>query len=144
MSLNPVREIRYRFRLATEHMKRAERLFKLRDWVGVVNSVQLAVENFAKALIAAFEVPTWSHDPSTQLLKLLDRFPSSLRDDIQVIARVVRELAPEHGRSTYGEPSRGLTPSELYREGHASEALDKAVKVLDATRKVLEALGIKV
>jgi len=42
-------EDRYRFRLATEHLRRAERLFKLGDWVGVVNSAQLAVENFAKA-----------------------------------------------------------------------------------------------
>ena len=144
MSLNPVREVRYRFRLATEHLHRAERLFKLGDWVGVVNSAQLAVENFAKALIAVFEVPTWSHDPSAQLLKLLDRFPSGLRDDIRGIARVVREMAPEHGRSTYGEPGRGLTPGDLYKEGHAREALDKAVKAWHTARRVLEALGVEV
>ena len=63
MSLNPLSEIKYRLRLASEHLQRAERLFNLGDWVGTVSSSQIAVENFAKAVIAVFEVPTWSHDP---------------------------------------------------------------------------------
>jgi HEPN domain-containing protein len=57
MSFNPLSEVRYRYRLAMEHLKRAERLFSLRDWVGTTSSAQLAVENFAKAVIAVFEVP---------------------------------------------------------------------------------------
>lgn len=60
MSLNPLKEAGYRHRLAIEHLRRAERLFSLKDWVGAVSSSQLATENFAKSLIALFEVASSS------------------------------------------------------------------------------------
>ncbi|MEM2849944.1 MAG: hypothetical protein QXI36_06700 [Candidatus Bathyarchaeia archaeon] len=47
MSFNPLSEVRYRYRLAMEHLERAEKLFTLRDWVGVVSASQLAIENFS-------------------------------------------------------------------------------------------------
>lgn len=119
-------------------------MFMLRDWVGVVGSAQLAVENFAKALIALFEIPTWSHDPSTQLLRLIDRLPPAIQDEARELAKIARELAPEHGRSVYGEPSRGLTPSDIYGEGHANGALSKAAIAEDTVRKVFKMLEVEV
>lgn len=144
MSLNPIGEVRYRVRLAMEHVGRAERLFELGDWVGVVSTAQLAVENFTKALIAVFEVPTWSHDPSTQLLRLLNRLPPGLVSDVEELARLAREMAPEYGRTAYGEPSRGLTPSDLYGKEHAHEALNKAVRARDITMRTLEILEVPI
>lgn len=143
MSLNPLREVRYRFRLAKEHAERAGRLSELGDWVGVINSAQLAVENFAKALIAVFEVPTWSRDPSNQLLRL-HRLPLGIRGDAEELARLARDMAPERGRSTYGEPGRGLTPSDLYEERHARDALDKAFRAEEAARKAFKVLNVDV
>jgi len=102
MSFNPLDEVKYRYRLAVEHLGRAERLFSLGDWVGTVSSSQSAVENFAKAVIAAFEVPTWSLDPSNQLSSLIERLPEALVEDVQELGVIVREMAPEHGRSSYG------------------------------------------
>jgi HEPN domain-containing protein len=75
--IDPIGEARYRFRLASGHLARAERLLTLGDWAGVVHFSQLAVGNFAKAVTALYEVPTWSHDPSNQLLGLLDRAPQN-------------------------------------------------------------------
>lgn len=143
MSFNPLSEVRYRYRLAVEHLERAERLFSLRDWVGAVSASQLAVENFAKAVIVVFEVPTWSHDPSNQLNSLVEKLPSDAVGDVKELAGLAREMAPEHGRSTYGEPSAGLVPSDIYREDHASNALEKGKKARKTTEKVLKKLNVE-
>lgn len=110
MSINPLNEVKYRYKLANEKLERAEKLFSLKDWVGVVSNSQLAIENFAKTIIAIFEIPTWSHDPSNQLYDLIMKIPNELIENIKEIAIIAREMAPEHARSSYGEPTRGLTP----------------------------------
>ena len=143
MSFNPLSEVRYRYRLAVEHLERAERLFSLRDWVGAVSASQMAVENFAKAVIVVFEVPTWSHDPSNQLNGLMEKLPSDAVDDVKGLAGLARELASEHGRSSYGEPSAEMVPSDIYREDHASNALEKCRKAREITEKVLNRLNIR-
>ncbi|MBS7609592.1 HEPN domain-containing protein [Candidatus Bathyarchaeota archaeon] len=143
MSFNPLGEVRYRYRLAVEQLERAERLFSLRDWSGTVSASQLAVENFAKAVIATFEVPTWSHDPSNQLNSLIDRLPIEAMDEAKELAALAREVAPEHGRSSYGEPTTGLLPSDIYREDHASNALKKGRKARAIAKRVLDMLNVK-
>jgi HEPN domain-containing protein len=143
MSLNPLSEVKYRYRLAMEHLERAERLFSLKDWVGVVSASQLAIENFAKAVIAIFEIPTWSHDPSNQLNDLVEKFPNDIVNDVKELAKIAREIAPEHGRSTYGEPISGLMPSEIYKESNALNALEECRKAKKIAEKVLERLNIR-
>ncbi|ABL78399.1 HEPN domain-containing protein [Thermofilum pendens] len=140
--INPVSEVRYRYRLAVEHLERAERLFSLGDWAGVVAYSQLAVENFAKAVVAVFEVPTWSYDPSNQLRSLLDAVPLEARREAEELANIARDLAPEHGRTSYGEPSAGLVPSDIYKREHAVEALEKGRRARELAGKVLGAMGI--
>lgn len=143
MSLDPAVEVDYRYRLAGEHLDRAGRLFSLKDWVGTVMSSQLAVENYAKAIIAVFEVPTWSHDPSNQLKGLKSRMDESLAGDVEELSGIVERLAPEHGKASYGEPSTGSTPSDLYKEQHASEALREAGRAKLITDRILSGLGVK-
>ncbi len=143
MSLNPLSEVRYRYRLATEHLERAERLFHLGDWVGTVSSSQLAVENYAKAVIALFEVPTWDHDPSSQLEGIKARLPEEVAGDAGRLSELAGEIAPEHGRSAYGEPIAGLTPSDIYGEDHAKDSLEKAGEARDITDKIFSRLNIR-
>jgi len=140
--IDPMEEVKYRYNLALQNFSRAESLLNLRDWAGSVHFSQLAVENFAKALVAAFEVPTWGHDPSKQLLELRNNFPKEYIKEIDELASIVRALAPEHSRSTYGEPDRGLTPADIYSEAHAIDAFDKAKKAKEITIRVLEALKV--
>lgn len=142
MSFNPLSEVRYRHRLAVEQLERSERLFSLGDWAGTVSSSQLAVENFAKAVIAAFEVPTWSHDPSNQLDGLIGRLPSDVMDDARMLAILAGELAPEHGRSSYGEPGSGLTPRDIYGESHALDARGKGERARGIAESVLKRFGV--
>jgi len=55
---------------------------------------------------------------------------------------MARELTPEHGRSCYGEPSAGLTPGDIYREDHASDALEKARRARVIVEGVLDRLNV--
>jgi HEPN domain-containing protein len=142
--LNPFKEARYRHRLAIEHMERAEKLFSLKDWVGAVSSSQLPTENFAKSLISLFEVPTWSHDPSNQLGTLISKMPRKAADDVKQLVALVVKMAPEHGRSSYGEPSTGLVPSDIYNEKHASEAIEDGRKARAIAERILKLLDAKV
>lgn len=143
MSFNPLSDVKYRYRLAIENLERAERLFSLRDWVGPVSGSQLAVENFAKAVIATFEVPTWGHDPSNQLNGLIERLPGDMIDEVRELAASAREMAPEHGRSSYGEPGAGLVPSDIYGKDHASNALKKGRKAMEIAERVLNRLNVR-
>jgi HEPN domain-containing protein len=140
MSLNPLNEARYRHKLAIEHLERTERLFSLKDWVGAVSSSQLAIESFAKSLIALFEVPTWSHDPSNQPDALISKMPRKAASDVKQLAALVLKMAPEHGRSSYGEPNAGLVPSDIYREKHALEAIGDGRKAGAIAERVLKLL----
>jgi hypothetical protein len=73
----------------------------------------------------------------------MKKFPSDAIDDLKELDGLAREFAPEHGRSTYGEPSIGLVPSDIYKESHALNALEKGRKARNITEKVLERLNIK-
>nr|MDO8135585.1 hypothetical protein [Candidatus Njordarchaeum guaymaensis] len=75
---------------------------------------------------------------------LLARLPAQSVDDVKKLADLAREMAPEHGRSSYGEPSAGILPSDIYREDHASDSLDRARKARKTTDEVLRQLNIMV
>jgi len=118
---DPIDEVKYRYRLAVNYLREADEAFSIGDWRGTVANAQLSAENAAKAVIAAYRVPSWSHDPSDELRELIDRMLGDLVDLIIELANIAKTLAPEHGRSTYGEPSRGLTPWDIYNKGDAEK-----------------------
>jgi len=140
---NPLNEVIYRYKLAKNFLREAEEAFKRGDWRNTVSASQLAAENAAKAIIAFYRIPSWSHDPSHELLSILSNIPSHVRKLTEEVAVIARTLAPEHGRSTYGEPTRGLTPWDIYKREDAEKAINIARKAVKNTIKVLKALNIK-
>jgi len=76
---NPLSEVEYRARLAERYLTDAEDAFKRGDFRGTVASSQLAVENAAKAVVAVYRVPSWSHDPSHELREVTALLPASLK-----------------------------------------------------------------
>jgi HEPN domain. len=98
--LNPGEEVMYRLSLAREHLERARKRLSIEDWAGVVEAAQLSAENAAKAVIAHFHVPSWSHDPSRELQEIVTQLSPTLVGAAHKLATIVRELAPEHGIST--------------------------------------------
>lgn len=113
-----------------------------RDWAGCVHYSQLTVENFAKAIIAIYQVPTWSHDPSNQLMSIINQLSSEVKELVIELARMSHELAAEHARSTYGEPTTGLTPSMIYNHANAVNALSMAYRARDIVIKVFNMFNI--
>jgi hypothetical protein len=65
--------------------------------------------------------------------------PQNLIELVRELAYIVRETAPEHGRSTCGELSKGLVPDEIYTEVYAKELVTKARRAGDI---VLRAFSI--
>jgi HEPN domain-containing protein len=125
-------------REAKEDLDRAIRYSELKDGVTVIHYSQLAVEKSAKALISCFEAFEWTHDPSRQLEKLVEK--GLLPHHYLEVASYAREAAPWHGRSTYGGLGNGLwrSPSELCTEDAAMELLDKAKKSVNKAMGFIE------
>ncbi len=138
MRLNPRGEAEYRARLAQRYLSEAEEAFKLGNYRLAVSSSQLSVKNSAKAVIALSKTPSWSHDPSYELIETIQTIPEELREKAQELARIARTLAPEHGRVTYGEPIRGLTPWEIYNKEDAEEAIQKARRAKEIMDEILQ------
>jgi HEPN domain-containing protein len=139
--LNPGEEVMYRLALAREHLERARKRLRVEDWAGVVEAAQLSAENAAKAVIAHFHVPSWSHDPSRELQELVTQLPPTLVGAALKLATIVRELAPEHGVATYGVPQERLTPAQLYTREKASNALKLAEDALEKATMILREFG---
>jgi HEPN domain-containing protein len=138
--IDPESEVRYRVRLAEGYLREAEENFKREDFRATVAASQLAAENAAKAIIAIFRIPSWSHDPSHELREVIFQLPQSLRPLAEELAGIAQLLAPEHGRVTYGEPTRGLTPWEIYGREDAEKALQLAKKAVELMRLILREL----
>ncbi len=123
MRFNPTREMEYRAQLAREYLQDAEDRFRSNDFKGCVQYSQLAAENAAKAVIATRRTPSWGHDPSSELLEITKELESGQGGKATRLAQISSQLAPEHGRTTYGEPERFVTPRMLYD----LQAADKAI-----------------
>jgi HEPN domain-containing protein len=123
LKFNPAREVEYRIRLAREYLEDAEGRHRSNDFKGCVQYSQLAAENAGKAVIATRRTPSWGHDPSPELLEIAKQLVSQHKEKAGRLAEISMLLAPEHGRTTYGEPERFLTPRMLYD----LEAADRAI-----------------
>ena len=140
IKINPKSEVDYRMKLAQLYLGDAEDSHKREDTRGTVASSQLAVENAAKAVIAVYRIPSWSHDPSHELRDIIGQIPQNLRPLAEELADIAELLAPEHGRATYGEPIKGLTPWEIYRREDAETALRHARRAVELAKLILEGL----
>lgn len=137
MKYDPEDEVAYRAGLARNFLDEGNRRLMRGDYRGTVESSQLAVENSAKAVVAIYQVPSWSHDPSAELVETVDRLPEGLKGIARKLAEIAHRLAPEHGRVTYGEPARGITPWEVYGRDDAMRTLSAAKEAVDLMEKIL-------
>ena len=138
MKIDPSFEVNYRMKLAIEYFKKAKKFFESEDYKESVEASQLSVEDAAKAIIALKRLPSWSHDPSYELFEIIGEFPQELQKIIKELADIAHELAPEHGIATYGKPSEGLTPWEIYNKNKAYNTLKKAERAINIMKRVLK------
>ncbi|MCD6509277.1 MAG: HEPN domain-containing protein [Thermoprotei archaeon] len=105
----------------------------------VVRYSQECVELSLKAAlrVVGIEYPR-VHDVGDVLEANADRFPEWFRDHIPRLRRISAELAQKRGPSLYGIERLGKPPSEIFGEGDAREALEKARFVYELCRKFFE------
>ncbi len=68
--------------------------------------------------------------------------PAVLQPLAEELASMAELLAPEHGRATYGEPARGLTPWELYTREDTEAALQRAKRAVELAKTILRELRV--
>lgn len=141
MIIDPKDEVLYGLRLAREHLEAAIKRMGVGDLAGSVEASQLAAENSVKAVIAHFSTPSWSHDPSGELLEYVGSLPDELKHLVERLAEIVADLAPEHGRASYRIPERRITPSQIYDAEKAGRAVKLAEEALKLVEQVLKGLG---
>ena len=122
MRIDPRSEVEYRLRLCSKYLEKAEKFFRTSDYKESAEASQLSAENAAKAVIALKRLPSWSHDPSEELLEVAEELPEEERALARELAEIAHELAPEHGSPPTGGPLRGSllgtsTTGQVAREG---------------------------
>lgn len=133
---------------AGEALKSSEEAYEREDYRITVQQAQLAAELSAKSVIAYFEEPRWTHDPSGQFRRVMGReelravLGSHTLEDCEKLAQYVKELAPWHGWSVYGrmEKGRRIRASELCTAELAADVLDKARFCVKSTEVVIVAI----
>lgn len=131
----------YRLRLAEGFLSEARQDCDLQRWRSCADNSQLAAERAAKAVLALLGPIGRTHQPFVFLLRALgeNRFPESLRAQIEEVAECARLLGPEvHIKSDYGDEQMQKTPWELFDATRAREALGLAEKALSLAKQLVE------
>jgi hypothetical protein len=118
--------------LASDYVHRAEVrlqalevLFNAESWADVVCEAQEIVELALKGLLRACAVdPPRVHDVSEVLRAQRDRLPAAIRDQVEPLAAISRDLRRDRELAFYG--AEDLTPSGFYTRQDAQRAFDGA------------------
>ena len=140
---DPLDEVLYGRELAKKYLEDAQKAYRGEDWRGSVASVQSVTENVAKAIIAIYRTPSWRHDPSDELYEITNELPRDIRNMVRELAKIAHTLAPEHARTTYGDPIRRLTPWQLYNKEDSERAINLARRAVEIMEEVLKRIGIR-
>jgi hypothetical protein len=126
--------------LATDYIRRAslrvkalDVLFDGESWADVVRESQEVVELALRALLRSCGIdPPRVHDVSDVLLAEQARLPASLRDQVESLAEISRELRRDRELAFYG--AEDLTPSEFYARRDAERARASARRVVELAK----------
>ncbi len=116
----------YRLKLAQGFLGEARQDVDLGRWRSSVDSAQLSVENAGKAALALFGPTSRTHNPATQIRRLVGegRFDATLSEPLERLAELAELLGPDiHIQTDYGDEAGGRTPWELFDEEDARQAL---------------------
>lgn len=137
--MNSKQSSQYRLRLAGGYFEEAKQDSQLSRWRSCLDNSQRVIENAAKAIIAIVEPVEKTHNPSTQLKRLIQdrRYTPKIVSIIQENLEFYQALGPkEHLLSGYGDDVNMELPWEIITENDARYALDNAKKCFDVSMKV--------
>ena len=139
--MRPQEEARHRLNLARGYLAEAEEDFGMKRWRSCAAGSQLAIENSAKAIIACFVPVTLTHDPASQLARLLEA--QTMPGEIAAKAKKIIPIAArfggkEHGLFSYGDTKRFRDPWSLVTQAKANEAIEGARRCLAIAEEIYE------
>ena len=129
--------------LATDYVRRAavrlravDVLFEAKSWADVVRESQEVVELALKGALRTLGVEAPRiHDVSDVLLAERERLPVALRNDVDRVAAISRDLRRDRELAFYG--AEDLTPSDFYSENDATRARDGAALVVRLVKPIV-------
>lgn len=98
-------------------------------WRSCVDNAQLSIENSGKMIIALFEPIEKTHNPSYQLMRLIDqkRLNYISKNDLEEFISILDRFGiEEHFMTDYGDETTRIDPWSLFTEDDAKEALSLA------------------
>ena len=108
-------------------------LFDHESWADVVRESQEVVELALKALLRACGVdPPRIHDVSDILLAERGRLPEALTQEVEVLAKISRDLRRDRELAFYG--AEDLTPSGFYSHEDGERARDGARRTVELVK----------
>ena len=123
---------------ATVRLDVVDLLYSSESWADVVRESQEVVELALKGLLRDCGIdPPRVHDVSGLLLAERDRLPVVVRDRVDRLAAVSRDLRRDRDLAFYG--AEDLVPSEFYAQGDADRAREGARFVVSAVTSVVNA-----
>ena len=122
-------------RRATVRVEVIDALYTAKSWADVVRESQEAVELALKGLLRGCGVdPPRVHDVSQVVLRERERLPESVRENVDRLAKISRDLRRDRELAFYG--TEDLIPSEFYVEGDARQAIEGARFVVELVAAV--------
>lgn len=145
-------EVDIRLRDAQANFSTAQRSFFAQDYRAVVQNAQLCIELSAKAVIAYYEEPAWTHNPSEELLKILEEHRGEIAEmlgneveNLHTLAKDAGVAAPWHARSTYGMRSKSgiwLPAVDICTREMAEDLLERASRSYETAVRFSRHLGL--
>lgn len=126
-------------RRAGSRLKDARAALRRGDVPEVIRYSQEAVELSLKACLRSvgIEYPK-VHDVGDLLRLHPSRFPEWMRNELEKLAEVSRDLAEKRAPSMYGIEALGKPPSQLFTKDDAKDSLKKARYVHTLASRLLE------
>ncbi|MBI3393700.1 MAG: HEPN domain-containing protein [Nitrospirae bacterium] len=121
---------------AVKRLKVLDLLLQEEAYSDVVREAQEAVELALKGMLRFVGVePPKYHDVGDILLEHHDRFPPGVREHLERMASISKDLRKERELAFYGDID--FIPTEEYTAEHGEEARDGARFVVDAARRLI-------
>ncbi len=117
-------------RRATVRLRALDVLFDGNSWADVVRESQEVVELALKGLLLSCGIdPPRVHDVSEVLIAERDRLPKPLRQELETLTEISRELRRDRELAFYG--AKDLTPSGFYSRRDAVRARHGARRTVE-------------
>ena len=139
-----------RIKSAEDALSDAKKAFNNKMIIPTIQLSQVCIEQSAKAVIACFAIPEWEHDPSKQLLSLLELHKTTIIEKcgeelfnrLNQLSEDSHNAAPWHEYSVYGKydkaTKRWIIPRYICTEEIATSIFPLSERSYNTAKKFID------